>query len=135
MTITKDSIKVLQLKLDEVLKQFAADNGLVAGSSNIKFNASDFRVQVQFGEKITNPDEIDPRYLHDLKRNGALYGLNSSMVGTKLILADRRGPVNLKFVGMYASKAICINTADGKPYRWDATFIAHQIALQSKGNA
>ncbi len=132
MAYTAEQIKALHAKLDAALKEFADENGLVAGSSRIKYGTTDFQVQVQFGDKAANPDEIDPRYLRDLTRNGAMYGLSAKMIGTPLILAGRAGRVNFKFVGMRASKAVCINKADGKPYLWDATFIAHQIALQAK---
>lgn len=131
MPFTKDNVQELQDKLNVVLKQFAEENGLVAGSCRAKYSATEVEVQVTFGDKSSNPDDIDPRYLRDLKRNGALYGLDSSMIGTPLILAGRAGRVNFKFVGMRASKAVCVNKADGKPYLWDATFIAHQIKLQA----
>lgn len=133
MSYTPDQIAVLHAKLDVALKAFAEENGLVAGASQIKYSTTDFQVQVQFGDKSVNPDAIDPRFLRDLRRSGNLYGLTEKMVGTKLILAGRKGRVNFKFVGMRASKAVCINDADGKPYLWDATFIAHQLALQTKG--
>ena len=42
---------------------------------------------------------------------------------------------NFEFVGMRASKAVCKNLGDGKPYLWDATFIASQIKMARAAKA
>lgn len=134
MEITRANIAALHAKLDAVLEQFAADNGLVASKTRLSYNTTGFEVRgLQFSTKDANPDAIDPRYLSDLKRNGVMYGLNSSMIGKVLVLPAKRGQIpNFKFVGMRASKAVCINEGDNKPYLWDARFIAHQIAQAAK---
>lgn len=130
---TVQSIKALHVEFDAMMKQFAEKHGLVVGATRFKYNADSFEVTgLRFQSKESNPNEIDPRYLADLMRNGMFMGLNSKMIGTELILSAKRGMTpKFKFVGMRASKAVCINLGDNKPYLWDARFIASQIALQA----
>lgn len=130
---TAQSIKALHVEFDALMKQFAEKHGLVAAATSFKYNADSFTVTgLRFQSKESNPDAIDPRYLSDLMRNGMFTGLNSSMIGTELVLQAKRGMTpKFKFVGMRASKAVCINLGDNRPYLWDARFIASQIKLQA----
>lgn len=130
MAYSKIQIAALHAKLDIVLKKFAEDNKLVAGASRVRYGSTDFKVEVSFGDLNANPDAIDPRFLRDLARNGLMSGLNAKMIGTILDLPGKAGS-EYKFVGMRASKAVCICTADNKPYLWDASFIARMIAKAS----
>lgn len=131
--ITKQSIAILHKQLDAAMKAFADANGLVASGCRLSYNANGFEVRgLQFSTKDANPDAIDPRYLADLKRGGMFVGLDTSMIGTELILSAKRGmSPKYKFVGMRASKAVCVNLGDNKPYLWDAKFISSQIKLQA----
>jgi hypothetical protein len=113
---TKVQIAALHAKLDAALKEFAAENNLVAGSSQIKYGESDFKVAVSFSDKIANPDEVDPRFLIDLRRNGWQHGLTAEMVGKEVKMPGRHGLVSFKFIGMRASKCIFKSSVDGKNY-------------------
>lgn len=133
--IDKTEIKRLHEELDAVLAKFAEANGLTVSKFGLRFNATSFRTQaIDFAVKDGSvTDTVDPRYKRDLLRNGLLEGLDSSMIGTTLTLTAKRGQSpKYTFVGMRASKAVCINDGDRKPYLWDARFIAAQIKLQRK---
>jgi hypothetical protein len=125
-------ISELQSKLSEVMKSFAEENGLVAGTPRVKYSENDFQVQIQFGNRDENPNGIEPRFLRDLMRNGHLSGLDKTMVGTPLILETRSGCANYEFLGMHVSKAVCVNAGNRKNYYFDAPFIATQIKLQKR---
>ena len=132
MAFSKLQIAALHKELDTVLKAFAEKHNLVAGQSKIRYSSNDFKAELTFGDKTANPDAIDPRYLRDLRANGLFAGLDSSMIGTMLELPGKSGRIHYKFVGMRASKAVCLCTDDeNKPYLWDAEFIAKQIKLQA----
>ncbi len=127
MAYSKIQIAALHAKLDAVLKQFAAENDLVAGSSRIKYGATDFKVEVQFGDKNANPDAIDPRFLRDLRARGWQVGLDATMIGRPVTL--NRGP--MKFVGMRASKAV-LQEPSGKVWLYDAAIIASMLKATTK---
>jgi hypothetical protein len=122
MAYSKIQIAALHAKLDVVLKQFAADNKLVAGSSRIKYGATDFKVEVSFSDSAANPDAVDPRFLIDLRRGGFRYGLDASMLGAEVRLTKGL----MKFAGMRASKAV-FTDSNGKPWLYDAMMAASLI--------
>ena len=122
MAYSKLQIAALHKELDIVLKKFAAENKLVAGSSRIKYGATDFKVEVTFGDLNANPDAIDPRYLRDLTRGGFMVGLDSTMIGKKV----RTSKGLMSFQGMRASKAV-VKDADGKIWLYDATMMAMML--------
>jgi len=127
MTYSKVQIAALHAQLDVVLKKFAADNKLVAGSSRIKYGASDFKVEVSFSDSAANPDAIDPRFLIDLRRGGYRVGLDASMIGTEITTSKGK----MKFVGMRASKAVVKDNA-GKIWLYDATMMASLVKAAAK---
>jgi hypothetical protein len=122
MAYSKVQIAALHAQLDVVLKKFAADNKLVAGSSRIKYGATDFKVEVTFSDSNANPDAVDPRYLMDLRRRGFMHGLDASMIGTEITTSKGK----MKFQGMRASKAVVKDNA-GKIWLYDASMMATLI--------
>jgi hypothetical protein len=122
MAYSKLQIAALHHELDAVLKKFAADNKLVAGSSRIKYGATDFKFEVTFSDSQANPDAIDPRYLIDLRRRGFMHGLDASMIGTEISTTKGK----MKFQGMRASKAVVKDSA-GKIWLYDAAIVASLI--------
>jgi hypothetical protein len=122
---TKQQIAALHAKLDAALKEFAEENGLVAGASKILYGSTDFKVTVNFGDKTANPNEIDPIYLRDLRLKGFRYGLDESMLNKEVVLPTSKGLVKCKFVGLKNSKAgVLIN---GKVMLYPAESLARYM--------
>lgn len=133
MSFTKESIRGIGVELDKVLQDFAKKHNLSVSRPSIRFSASDFKATIEFCDKSVNPAGIDPRYLRDLNAHGLFVGLDTSMIGTMLNLPGKAGRHTYEFVGMRASKAVCLCHEDNKkPYLWDAKFISQQIKLQGK---
>ena len=124
---TKQQIAALHAKLDVVMKQFALDNNLVAGGSRFKYGETDFKVEISFSDKSANPNEVDPRFIRDLERNGYFLGLTKDMIGKEIIMPSSKGLVKYVFQGMRASKAVLKSTADGKNYLFNAESAAHYL--------
>jgi hypothetical protein len=122
MMLDKTKIAELHRELDKTLKEFAEKHGLVAGASQIRYSATDFKATLMFSEREANPNAIDPRFLRDLRRNGFVVGLDESMLHRKV--QTSRGL--MEFIGMRASKAV-LRDKDGKPYLYDAAMMASML--------
>lgn len=125
--VRQNQIAALHKKLDAALKQFAADNNLVPGAARIKYGATDFKVEVSFSDKEANPNEVDPRFMRDLERNGFFLGLDKSMIGKEVVMSSSRGMAKYTFQGMRASKVVMKAEADGKNYLFNAESAAHYL--------
>lgn len=131
--IDKTEIQRLHKELDAVLAAFAEKNGLTVSKFPLKYSATSFRTgAIDFALKNGDGPQVDPRFARDLARSGWMHGLTKEMIGTPLTLPGSKGRSQYKFAGMRASKAVAICDTDGKPYLWDAAFIAQQIKLQAK---
>lgn len=125
-----DRIKAAQVHADLqiVLKNFAEKHGLICAGANTKFDGSSIRTGIiQFGDKGANPagDEVDPRFLSDLKRNGYFLGLKESMIGKAFTIRDAKHI----FIGMRASKIVLKEVSTGKLLLWRDT-VAPQLVTQ-----
>lgn len=139
MSFSKSEIQSLHSKLNIALKKFADENNLNVSGFGIKYSTVEKEftcAKITFASKDTaahvpGVSTLDPRYSQDLRRNGLFVGLDSTMVGTELVLPGKGDRNDFTFVGMRASKAVAVCKQDGKPYLWDAKFMARAIAMQA----
>lgn len=123
---TKQQIIALQAKLDATLKEFAEANGLVSGSSKVKYSQDDFTATISFSDKSANPNAVDPKYLIDLRRRGWDIGLTEAMLGRVITLNFTSGPTKVEFIGMCNSKVV-LRTMEGRVGLYNAAAVASRI--------
>lgn len=116
-TLTKQQVIVLKAKLDALLKQFGEEHNLVVGKTSGSFSSTTIDVKVSMSTKESNPNEVDPRLLKDLKSRGWQLGLTEDMIGTIF----KCGGETFKFSGMRASKIVARSTSSGIDYKFDPT--------------
>ena len=131
-SFTTENIKALHAKLDAALKEFAEEQGIIAGSTTVRYSETGMSVKVDFSTRDSNPAGIDPRWLKDLKARGWNHGLTEAMLNVEVEIPAREGQVTkLRFRGMRASKIVMQNLDDGKNYTYNAESMAPVIIRAS----
>ncbi len=116
-------IKTIQQDIEKALREVADRHGLVMSNSKIVFSDVDFKLTTTFGDKTVMGGDVDPEFVRNLKRNGSMYGLTLSHVGTHVSIGSR---MNLRFEGLRGKKA-ALRSQDGRVWLYDAMVVAQLI--------
>jgi len=125
--LNKEKVAQIQADIHDALKAVAEKHGLVMSGTKIVFSEVDFKLTTTFGDKSEIGADVDPEFVRNLKRNGRMYGLDVSDIGTKIAIGNR---VDLKFQGLRGKKA-AMKAPDNKIWLYDATLVA-QLMRMSK---
>lgn len=118
MAITRIQADILNKKLAELMKTFAAENGLSTGNQRMVFNEAICKVTIEFGDKSAIGD-INPVYYKECASKGWNFGLSVKQIGTEIKTAKGIQ----KFVGMRGKFAI-VQSADGSYWKQDPVIVA-----------
>lgn len=125
--LNKEKVSQIQADIQAALQAVADKHGLAMSGTKIVFSDVDFKLTTTFGDKSEIGGDVDPEFVRNLKRNGAMYGLSVADLGKQVNIGNR---VDLKFQGLRGKKA-AMKAPDNKIWLYDATLVA-QLMRMSK---
>lgn len=118
-----EKINKIQEDINTALREVAERHGLVMSNTKIVFSEVDFKLTTTFGDKSEIGDDVNPEFVRNLKRNGAIYGLDISHIGAKVSIGSR---MNLRFEGLRGKKAAMRDQAK-RIWLYDAMLVSQLI--------
>lgn len=125
--LNKEKVAQIQADIQAALQAVADKHGLAMSGTKIVFSDVDFKLTTTFGDKSEIGGDVDPEFVRNLKRNGAMYGLSVADLGKQVNIGNR---VGLKFQGLRGKKAV-MKAPDNRIWLYDATLVA-QLMRMSK---
>lgn len=83
---TKEQIKQIHKDLDAAIQTVMEKHNLSGTGSSISYDATGFRLTRQFGFKDVIGENVDVKYLKNLKRYGVFYGLCETDMDKQFVL-------------------------------------------------
>lgn len=115
MTITAQSITDIQTEINVAMNAIAAKYNLKIGKNHISYTASSFKLGMEFCDKGSVEEGVDPILAKDMSRYGYKYGFSIADIGKEFMSNGE----HFKIEGMKGyTFIIASNVNGGKKYRF-----------------
>lgn len=125
--IDKQRIKTIHADIQSALEAVAAKHNLKASGSRISYQADNFKLTVEFGDRA-ELGNTDPKLVKDFRKNAWKHGLDGKL-NAKFTYPLKGKNVELEVVGMRGKAVIVRDGVGGGLYRFDPHVVGLKLGV------